>query len=71
MVKVDVPLFTPVNSNRTDKLNQISLCSENSPEHYKMSGITSSLHLLNTSSGPVPSCDYHNRLQTLPNALGS
>lgn len=71
MVKVDVPLLTPVNSNTTDKLNQITLCCGDCPVHRKMSGITSSLHLLNASRGPVPGCDNPNRLQTLPDAPSS
>lgn len=54
MVKVYVPSLTPVNSNTTDKLNQITLCCGNSPVHYKMSGITSSLHLSTPAPAPCP-----------------
>ena len=71
MVKVDVLLLTPVNSNTTDKLNQITLCCGDCPVHCKMSGITSSLHLLNASSGHMPGCDNHSHLQMVPNAPGS
>ena len=39
MVKVDIPLLTPINSNTTDKLNQITLCCGDCPVHCKMSGI--------------------------------
>ena len=67
---MDVPSLTPVNSNTTDKLNQITLCCGNSPVHYKMSGITSSLHL----STPAPARAQlwqSQRLQMLPNVPSS
>lgn len=48
MVKVDVPLLTPVNSNTTDKDGLDPIYCGDCPVHCQMSGITSSLHLLST-----------------------